>query len=148
MFTRTYCRSVYYCDSELPDNSRVYDLIIRDTNPVNNDTGGGGNMLNNVRLNLDSQRYDNHQRTAAVAEKNVNVDRDLEDSTAAAGACASFDVNMFSKDEKCNLNQRYQHKAVKSDLEVMIRNNLTEDKLENEDDTDSVHRMKMGLSKK
>jgi len=171
-------RSVYYCDSE-PAGDRSYDLIVRDperraqNNSSNvtataatfeasiHNTGtcsdlrgaeAGDLVLNNVRLNLDSQNY-------PEVVKNVN-------NEAAAGPSTSHeavfpddpwfhDVNFYLKDggdcDKSNLNQRYhQAKVAKADLEVMIRNNLggEDSKDEDEGDKDSVHNLKMSLSKK
>ena len=70
-------------------------------------------------------------------------------ATAAPGA--SYDVNIFPLDEKSNLNQRFNPKVAKTDLEVMIRNNLANcgDSEDDEDrkDNDSVHKLKVNLSK-
>ena len=170
-------RSVYYCDSE-PAGDRSYDLIVRDPErrAQNNsnvtttattseasiqNTGtcsdlrgaeAGDLVLNNVRLNLDSQNY-------PEVVKDVN-------NEAAAGPSTSHeagfpddpwfhDVNFYLKDggdcDKSNLNQRYhQAKVAKADLEIMIRNNLggEDSKDEDEGDKDSVHNLKMSLSKK
>ena len=171
-------RSVYYCDSE-PAGDRSYDLIVRDperraqNNSSNvtettatfeasiHNTGtcsdlrgaeAGELVLNNIRLNLDSQNY-------PEVVKNVN-------NEAAAGPSTSHeavfpddpwfhDVNFYLKNggdcDKSNLNRRYhQAKVAKADLEVMIRNNLggEDSKDEDEGDKDSVHNLKMSLSKK
>merc|ERR1711874_380112 len=64
-------RSVYYSDSVgSVDESRTHDLIVRDSDPLNvgleaistvnnlnNQASEDPNLLNNVRLTLDSQRY-------------------------------------------------------------------------------------------
>ena len=170
-------RSVYYCDSE-PTGDRTYDLIVRDperqaqnnsnvtattttfeasiqNTSTSSDLRGaeaGDLVLNNVRLNLDSQNY-------PEVVKNVN-------NEAAAGSSKSHeaafpddpwfhDVNFYLKDggdsDKSNLNQRYhQAKVAKADLEVMIRNNLGGEDREEDDegDKDSIHNLKMSLSKK
>merc|ERR1711879_273808 len=66
------------------------------------------------------------------------------------------DVNFYLKDGDCdksNLNPRYhQAKVAKADLDVMIRNILEDDdckeKDDDQDDKDSVHNLKLSLSKK
>lgn len=186
-------RSVYYSDGGSVDESRTHDLIIRDSDPLNvgleaistvnnlnNQSSEDPNLLNNVRLTLDSQRFasniseaQNDCSTGANSNlhvKNVNVDNvklgtpvntcsDTQEPVDGATA-SPFDVNIFHNDLKSNinLNSRYQNKAAKADLEVMIRNNLTEDKSKNskrqknseesdEDDEDSVEKLKVNLSK-
>ena len=168
-------RSVYYCDSEAAEDAadRSYDLIIRDREPgtLNNDpgasSGGGGgdhgvNVLNNVRLTLDSQLYPpagaGQLYPAAAAgdprpAKNVNID-----NAGAAGACggvaAGFpahsdtaNLNLNLDPDKCNLNL----KVAKAGLELMIRNNLAGDseaeQQDRDEDGDSVHKLKVSLSK-
>ena len=110
------------------------------------------NLLNNVRITLDSQRYQNNSTeitnslinaaTSNLAVKNVN----LENVKLGAHSCSEaletdgaegtsypssnldynhLDVNVFHNDCKLNINSRSQNKAAKADLEVMIRNNLT-----------------------
>ena len=62
-------------------------------------------------------------------------------------------MNLFSSEDKSNLNQRYQPKVLKQDLEVMIRNNLVDDEMSHHDDkdkdtdSDSVHKLKVNLTK-
>jgi len=168
-------RSVYYSDRESPDKSdRSYDLIVRDNDPVtfnrvaNNvslDDGGANGapmihknaqMLNNVRLNLDSQQYQQQSANNGARVKNVNINNvqngahcETKDSSAAY----DYDINVFSSEDKSNLNQRYQPKVLKQDLEVMIRNNLVDDEMSHHDDkdkdtdTDSVHKLKVNLTK-
>ena len=190
-------RSVYYSDGGSVDSSRTHDLIIRDSDPLNigNEgittinnitnyrTNDDPNLLNNVRITLDSQRYQNNateietnEPIAAIsnlAVKNVNVDNvkleahascDALETDGAAGTSYqninfdsnNFDVNVFHNDFKSNINSRYQNKAVKADLEVMIRNNLTNDKHGNpkrqknnddsDDEDDSISKLKVNLS--
>ena len=190
-------RSVYYSDGGSVDSSRTHDLIIRDSDPLNvgNEgittinnitnyrTNDDPSLLNNVRITLDSQRYQNNateietnEHIAAIsnlAVKNVNVDNvkleahascDALETDGAAGTSYqninlesnNFDVNVFHNDFKSNINSRYQNKAVKADLEVMIRNNLTgnkngnpkrqKNKDDSDDDDDSISKLKVNLS--
>jgi len=192
-------RSVYYSDRGSVDSSRTHDLIIRDSDPlnlglegiatinninntnnINNLSNDDPNLLNNIRLTLDSQRYQNNtseihneQPNAAISNlkvKNVNLDNikvganscsdtlETEGAAGTSGQATNFDVNIFHNDIKSNINSRYQNKAAKADLEVMIRNNLTEEKSNNskrqknredtdEEDDDSVAKLKVNLSK-
>lgn len=190
-------RSVYYSDRGSVDSSRTHDLIIRDSDPLNtgiegiatvnnlttyHTTNDDPNLLNNVRITLDSQRYQNNTSdipnsrlnagTSNLAVKNVNLEtvklgaqscsEALETDGAEGTSYPSsnldsnhFDVNVFHNDFKSNINSRSQNKAAKADLEVMIRNNLTEDKggnpkrqknREDNDDDDSVLKLKVNLS--
>ena len=170
-------RSVYYCDSEPVDGDRSYDLIVRDPErQVHNNSIGaatavttsssqntsncsdlrgaeaGDFVLNNVRLNLDSQNY-------PEVLKNVNLSNEAEAGQASSSAFPDdpwfHDVNFYLKDgadcDKSNLNQSYlQAKVAKPDLEVMIRNNLggEDSKEDDEGDKDSVHNLKLSLKKK
>ena len=166
-------RSVYYCDSE-PAGDRSYDLIVRDPerqvqnnsspaattfeaastqNNVSDLRGDGDLVLNNVRLNLDSQE---------LPEVVKNVNNESAAGSSSYGQAAAFpddpwfhDVNFYLKDggdcDKSNLNQRHhQAKVAKADLEVMIRNNLGGEDSKEDDvaDKDSVHNLKMSLTKK
>jgi hypothetical protein len=171
-------RSLYYCDSE-PAGDRSYDLIVRDlerqiqknsnntatattfeasiqNNSTSSDLREAGDLvLNNVRLNLDSQKY-------PEVVKNVNHNNESSEAGNSYGQAAAFpddpwfhDVNFYLKDggdcDKSNLNHQYnQAKVAKADLEVMIRNNLggEESKEDDEGDKDSVHNLKMSLTKK
>ena len=168
-------RSVYYSDREQYEPDRTYDLIIRDQEPYNtftessnvinnvsnnviaaSDDSNDNNLLNNVVLNLESQRFPNYAESNLMKKVN-NVSKEntgqehTDGATAAAGA--SYDVNIFPSDEKSNLNQRFNPKVAKTDLEVMIRNNLadcddSEDDGDRKDnDNDSVHKLKVNLSK-
>jgi len=192
-------RSVYYSDGGSVDSSRTHDLIIRDFDPlnvgneainnlntqnmtINNHSNNDPNLLNNVRVTLDSQRYpiitSENQTNAApsnVAVKNVNLENvklnalascDDHDVDGAAGTSNcntiietnNFDVNVFHNDFKSNINSRYQNKAAKADLEVMIRNNLKEEKEGNckrhqnnedtsdDEDDNSLAKLKVNLS--
>merc|ERR1711997_561301 len=111
------------------------------------------NLLNNVVLNLESQRFPNSVESNFMKKvNNVSTGQEPTDgATAAPGA--SYDVNIFPLDEKSNLNQRFNPKVAKTDLEVMIRNNLahcedSEDDGDRKDnDNDSVHKLKVNLSK-
>ena len=160
-------RSVYYCDSE-PAGDRSYDLIVRDperqvqnnSNPAaitfeaSSDLRGDGDLvLNNVRLNLDSQK---------LSEVVKNVNNESAAGPSSYGQASAFpddpwfhNVNFYLKgDDDCdksNLNQRHhQAKVAKADLEVMIRNNLggEDSKEDDEGDKDSVHNLKLSLTKK
>merc|ERR1719347_864988 len=130
-------RSVYYSDRESPDTSdRSYDLIVRDNDPVTfnrvankvslDDRGATANganiihtnaqMLNNVRLNLDSQQYQQQSANNGARVKNVNISNiqnaahcETKDNSTAN------DINVFSFEDKSNLNQRYQPKVLKQD---------------------------------
>jgi len=157
-------RSVYYCDRDSvdTDHDRSYDLIVRDRDPVtfNNEPGGQSsnnvniNVLNNVRLNLDSQRYNSFRpsknvnlsnATSAAEASPCNIDNTREDTVQDG---ATFDVNVFANENKSNLNQRYNSKVVKADLETMIRNNLVDDSKDDDPDNfdnDSVHKLKVSL---
>ena len=86
--------------------------------------------------------------------KNVNISNlqnaahcETKDNSTA------YDINLFSSEDKSNLNQRYQPKVLKQDLEVMIRNNLVDDEMSHHDDkdkdtdSDSVHKLKVNLTK-
>merc|ERR1719481_2019325 len=185
-------RSVYYSDRGSVDSSRTHDLIIRDSDPLNNGLEGVStvnnlnnqtqedpNLLNNVRLTLDSQRYQTNSTDAqdsgasnALHVKNVNVDnmkiavpahtcsdtQEVDGATGSSGQPSHVDINIFHNDLKSNINSRYQNKAAKADLEVMIRNNLTEKKGNNikrqknredkeEEEDDYVAKLKVNLSK-
>jgi len=185
-------RSVYYSDRGSVDSSRTHDLIIRDSDPLNNGLEGVStvnnlnnqtqedpNLLNNVRLTLDSQRYQTNLADAqdsgasnALHVKNVNVDnmkiavpahtcsdtQEVDGATGSSGQPSHVDINIFHNDLKSNINSRYQNKAAKADLEVMIRNNLTEEKGNNikrqknredkeEEEDDYVAKLKVNLSK-
>ena len=143
-------RSVYYCDREQTDQDRTYDLIVRDQDPFNNSgdqnntanipvSVASNNLLNNVVLSLESQRFPN------TAESNLmkKVNNVASEEDGASG----YDVNLCA-DEKSNLN-RFYPKVMKADLEVMIRNNLAPktDVQDDEDDADSVHKLKVNFSK-
>eukprot|EP00092_Neocalanus_flemingeri_P054199 GFUD01063830.1.p1 GENE.GFUD01063830.1~~GFUD01063830.1.p1 ORF type:complete len:547 (+),score=129.48 GFUD01063830.1:337-1977(+) len=159
-------RSVYYSDSGSVDSARTHDLIIRDHDPLNVSNEGlttinnitayhsnqdDPNLLNNIRITLDSQKYPKNASdtpnnrpnpaTSNMAIKNVNVENvklgeiascDALETDGATGTSYpntnfdsnNSDVNIFHNDYKSNINSRYQNKAVKADLEVMIRNNL------------------------
>jgi len=163
-------RSVYYSDRVSVDSSRTHDLIIRDSEPLNlgneaaistinntlnNHINDDPNLLNNVRLTLDSQRYQNNMSDAQNSRlgassvshvKNVNLENvkigaeSCSESTDVDGATGTssydndtniVDVNVFYNDFKSNINGRsFNNKAAKADLEVMIRNNLVEGKKE------------------
>merc|ERR1712113_1380035 len=133
-------RSVYYCDREQTDQDRTYYLIVRDQDPFNNSDDqnntannpvsvASNNLLNNVVLSLESQRFPNNAESNLMKKVN-NVAS--EESDGATG----YDVN-FCADEKSNLN-RFYPKVMKADLEVMIRNNLAPktDVQDDEDDAD------------
>jgi len=181
-------RSVYYGDRDPVDSSKTHDLIIRDSDPLdignagiatinnitNNHANDDPNLLNNVRITLDSQRYLNNtaNNSSNLPVKNVNVKNvemgeptgcDTLEPDGAAGTSHnntnmesdSFNVNVFHNDFKSNINSRYDNKTAKADLEVMIRNNLTEGKPENtkrqknnedSDDDDSISKLKVNLS--
>ena len=118
------CRSVYYSDREQRDPDRTYDLIIRDTEPYNTFTESNNvinnvsnnviaasddnSLLNNVVLNLESQRFPNNvesnfmKKVNNVSKENTEQEH-TEGATAAPGA--AFDVNIFPLDNKSNLNQ-------------------------------------------
>ena len=140
---------MYYSDRESSEpGERQYDLVVRDRGETF-DTNV--TVLNNVRLNLDSQHYHSSSCSSDAPVKNVNIDNDNKD-TVDDGAAAGYDVNLYPSHDKSNLNQRaYTNKAVKADLEIMIRNNLiaSDGKQNNadEDDNDSVHKMKLNHSK-
>ena len=157
---------MYYGDREQADhNDRSYDLIIRDQEPFQNSNEENNvprdvavtnnaslantenNLLNNVVLSLDSQRFTNN--VESNFRKKVNNVRSENTDEAASCSGASYDVNLCPTDEKSNLNQRFYPKVMKADLEVMIRNNLTvkNDCKDDEDDSDSVHKLKVNLSK-
>ena len=162
-------RSVYYSDREQYEPDRTYDLIIRDQEPYNTFTESNNgvnnvssnvmaasnenNLLNNVVLNLESQRFPNNVESNFMKKVN-NVSKENTEQEHTDGATgASYDVNIFPLDEKSNLNQRFNPKVAKTDLEVMIRNNLahcedSEDDGDRKDnDNDSVHKLKVNLSK-
>ena len=155
-------RSVYYSDREQNEPDRTYDLIIRDQEPYNTFTESSNvinnvsnNVLNNVVLSLDSQRFPNNVESNFMKKvNNVSKENTEEEHTdgATAATGAAFDVNIFPLDEKSNLNQRFNPKVAKTDLEVMIRNNLADCGDSSEDDgdrkdNDSVHKLKVNLSK-
>ena len=164
-------RSVYYSDREQYEPDRTYDLIIRDQEPYNTFTESNNvinnvsnnviaasddnNLLNNVVLNLESQRFPNHVESHLMKKvNNVSKENTEQEHTDGASAApgASYDVNIFPLDEKSNLNQRFNPKVAKTDLEVMIRNNLADCGDSSEDDgdrkdNDSVHKLKVNLSK-
>ena len=148
-------RSVYYCEREqFNQHDRSYDLIIRDQDPLNNitETNNVSNnvanncqdLLNNVTINLESQRLPNTIETNCMKKVNNVSNENTDGATATPGA--AYDVNIYSTDQKSNLNQRFYPKVMKADLEVMIRNNLA-DKNDNDDDSDSLHKLKVNLSK-
>ena len=163
-------RSVYYSDREQNEPDRTYDLIIRDQEPYNTFTESNNvinnvsnnviaasnenNLLNNVVLNLESQRFPNNAESNFMKKVNnvskENTEQEQTDGATAAPA-ASYDVNIFPFDEKSNLNQRFNPKVAKSDLEVMIRNNLADCDDSEDDgdrkDNDSVYKLKVNLSK-
>ena len=174
-------RSVYYSDREPVDGDRTFDLIVRDTernlhSHSSNTTAaslerntstcsdtrgaeGGDLVLNNVRLNLDSQMYPGAGE-AEKPPKNVNLNNVRCDAGPSQEPFPDdpwfHDVNFYLKDGDCdksNLNPRYhQAKVAKADLDVMIRNILEDDdckeKDDDQDDKDSVHNLKLSLSKK
>ena len=153
---------MYYSDREQIDPDRTYDLIIRDQEPYNTFTESSNvinnvsnNVLNNVVLNLESQRFPNSVESNLMKKvNNVSTGQEHTDgATATTAPGASYDVNILPLDQKSNLNQRFNPKVAKTDLEVMIRNNLahcedSEDDGDRKDnDNDSVHKLKVNLSK-
>ena len=160
---------MYYCDRDQDGLDRTYDLIIRDQEPYNTFSeqntpsntvsnnlklaaSNDNNLLNNVVLNLESQRFPNNvESNFSKKINNVSKENNEETDGASSAPAASYDVNLFPLDEKSNLNQRLNPKVAKTDLEVMIRNNLA-DCHDSEDDgdrkdNDSVHKLKVNLSK-
>ena len=159
---------MYYSDREQYEPDRTYDLIIRDQEPYNTFADSNNlsnnvmaasnncdnNLLNNIVLNLESQRFPNNVESNFMKKVN-NVSQENTEPEQRDGATAdpgaSYDVNIFPLDEKSNLNQRFNPKVAKTDLEVMIRNNLAgcEDSEDDGDtkDNDSVHKLKVNLSK-
>ena len=150
-------RSVYWeRDTPDPDPEPQQQLNTL-TNTVTN-TGSGPNLLNNVRITLDSQRIQN--ATVTRSQKNTNqentlrietdeaaaAEADLESAGAVGGI--SYNINVFTTDEKSNIKSQFHNKAVK-DLEVMIRNDLADEKDKKEDncDADSISKLKVNLSK-
>ena len=159
---------MYYSDREQYEPDRTYDLIIRDQEPYNTFTesnnltnnviaataSNDNNLLNNVVLNLESQRFPNHAESNFMKKvNNVSMENTEPEHTDGATAApgASYDVNIFPLDEKSNLDQRFNPKVAKTDLEVMIRNNLADcDNSEDDgdrEDNDSVYKLKVNLSK-
>ena len=137
-----------------------YNTFTESTNVINNVIAASNenNLLNNVVLNLESQRFPNTVESNLMKKVN-NVSKEhteqehTDGATATTAPGASYDVNIFPLDEKSNLNQRFNPKVAKTDLEVMIRNNLAhcdhseDDRDRKDNDNDSVHKLKVNLSK-
>jgi len=179
--------SVYYSDGGSLDSSGTHDLIVRDFDPLNagNETinnlintnnihhsNCNTTLMNNVRVTLESQRYQATAASSNIAVKNINVENvklnvhasceDLEVDGAVGSSYSNtnnIDVNVFHDDFKSNISSRYQNKAAKADLEVMIRNNLKEerdknykrqknndDTNENDEDVDFISKLKVNIS--
>lgn len=168
-------RTVYYTEREGSTGSGQHDLIIRDGPPLETETirtVPGTTLLNNVRLHMDSQHMVQgiHMDSQHMAQgmhmdsqhmvqgacgggerpvKNVNVDNfklgASGNESEARIPDVNSDINVFNSDLKSNFYS--QDKAVKADLEVMIRNDfakkggsekLKNTNIKNDEEDDSI----------